>query len=60
MDNKTAYERNESSIDAQIKFLQSIGGLKGVEITPEMKEKMAEDLERFWRETPLDLIAELG
>ena len=58
---ETAYERNKTSIEAHIKFLKSIGGLKDVvEITPEMKEKMAEDLERFWRETPLDQIAELS
>jgi hypothetical protein len=57
----TAYDRNQSSVDKHIKFLKSIGGLKdAVEITPEMKEKMAEDLERFWRETPLDQIAELS
>ena len=57
---ETAYQRNETSVEAHIKFIKSIGGLKDVEITPELKEKMAEDLERFWRETPLDQIAELG
>lgn len=58
---ETAYERNEKSIEAQIEFLKSIGGLKDVkEVTPEMKEKMAEDLERFWKETPLDLIAQIS
>jgi hypothetical protein len=49
---------NESSIDKHIEFLKSIGGLKDVEITAEMKKQMAEDLERFWRETPLDRIAQ--
>ena len=57
---ETAYQRNEASVEAHIKFIKSIGGMKDVEITPELKEKMAEDLERFWRETPLDQIAELG
>ena len=58
---ETAYERNEKSIEAQIEFLKSIGGLKDVkEVTPEMKEKMAEDLERFWKETPLDLTAQIS
>ena len=57
---ETAYQRNETSVEAHIKFIKSIGGLKDVEITPELKEKMAEDLERFWRDTPLDQIAELG
>jgi hypothetical protein len=51
---------NESSVDKHIKFLKSIGGLKDVEITPELKKQMEEDLKRFWRETPLDQIAELG
>ena len=54
---ETAYQRNETSVEAHIKFIKSIGGMKDVEITPELKEKMAEDLERFWRETPLDQIA---
>jgi ribosomal protein S13 len=50
----------ESSEDKHIKFIKSIGGMKDVEITSEMKQKMAEDLERFWRDTPLDQIAELS
>lgn len=53
-------EKNQSSVDKHIKFIKSIGGMKDVEITPELKKQMAEDLERFWRETPLDQIAELG
>ena len=57
---ETAYQRNQSSIDAHIKFLQSIGGLKDIEITDELKQKMAEDLERFWRDTPLEQIAQLS
>ena len=59
VENKTSYDRNKSSIDAQIEFINSIGGMKDVkEITPEFKEKMAEDLERFWKETPLERIAQ--
>lgn len=55
---ETAYQRNETSVEAHIKFIKSIGGLKDVEITPELKEKTAEDLERFWRETPIERIAQ--
>jgi predicted house-cleaning noncanonical NTP pyrophosphatase (MazG superfamily) len=57
---ETAYQRNQSSVDKHIEFIKSIGGMKDVEITTELKEKMAEDLERFWRDTPLEQIAELG
>jgi hypothetical protein len=57
---ETAYERNQSSVDKHIEFIKSIGGMKDIEITQEIKDKMAEDLERFWRETPLDQIAQLG
>ncbi len=55
---ETAYERNETSVEAHIKFIKSIGGMKDIEITPEMKEKMAEDLETFWIETPIERIAQ--
>ena len=55
---ETAYQRNETSVEAHIKFVKSIGGMKDIEITPEMKEKMAEDLETFWRETPIERIAQ--
>ena len=51
-------EKNKIAVEAHIKFVKSIGGMKDVEITTELKEKMVEDLERFWRETPIERIAQ--
>jgi len=51
-------EKNKSAVEAHIKFVMSIGGMKDVEITTELKEKMVEDLETFWRDTPIERIAQ--
>ena len=58
---ESEYDKNKKSIEAQIKFLKSIGALKDVkELTPQFKEKMAEDLKRFWKDTPMDMIAQIS